>query len=61
MIALFIDMPETIKRQILVREQLGFAYNRRAGKNKDLGDRAEASEFSRTWRNSRAQVRRRWA
>ena len=42
MIALFNDMPETIKRQILVREQLGFAYNRRAGKNKDLGDRAEA-------------------
>jgi tetratricopeptide (TPR) repeat protein len=42
MIALFNDMPETLKRQILVREQLGFAYNRRAGKNKDLADRAEA-------------------
>lgn len=42
MISLFTDMPETLKRQILVREQLGFAYNRRAGKNKDLADRAEA-------------------
>ncbi len=42
MITLYNDMPETLKRQILVREQLGFAYNRRAGKNKDLGDRAEA-------------------
>jgi tetratricopeptide (TPR) repeat protein len=42
MIALFNDMPEMLKRQILVREQLGFAYNRRAGKNKDLSDRAEA-------------------
>ena len=41
MIALFDEMPEMLKRQILVREQLGFAYNRRAGKNKDLGDRAE--------------------
>jgi tetratricopeptide (TPR) repeat protein len=42
MIALFNDMPEELKRQILVREQLGFAYNRRAGENKDLSDRAEA-------------------
>lgn len=42
MIALFNDMPEMLKRQILVREQLGFAYNRRAGKNNDLSDRAEA-------------------
>lgn len=42
MIALFNDMPEVLKRQVLVREQLGFAYNRRACKNKDLGDRAEA-------------------
>lgn len=41
-IAVFNDMPEVLKRQILVREQLGFAYNRRAGKNKDLSDRAEA-------------------
>lgn len=42
MIALFNDMPETLKRQILVREQLGFAYNRRAGENKDLSDRTKA-------------------
>ncbi len=42
MIALFGDMPETLKRQILVREQLGLAYNRRAGQKEDLGDRAEA-------------------
>jgi len=42
MIALFNDMPETLKRQILVREQLGFAHNRRADKNKDSADRAEA-------------------
>jgi tetratricopeptide (TPR) repeat protein len=42
MIDLYDAMPETLKRQILVREQLGFAYNRRAGKNKNLGDRAEA-------------------
>lgn len=42
MIVLFDEMPEMLKRQILVREQLGFAYNRRAGKNKNLVDRAEA-------------------
>ncbi|AOS84639.1 hypothetical protein BIU88_11140 [Chlorobaculum limnaeum] len=42
MIALHDAMPEMLKRQILVREQLGFAYNRRAGENKDLTDRAEA-------------------
>lgn len=42
MIRLYEDMPETIKRQVLVREQLGFAYNRRAGKNKDDSDRAQA-------------------
>ncbi len=42
MIALFEDMPKALKRQILVREQLGFAYNRRAGKNKDPADRMEA-------------------
>ena len=45
MIALFDEMPEMLKRQILVREQLGFAYNRRAGKNKDLGDRAEVLQI----------------
>lgn len=42
MIDLFEDMPETLKRQVLVREQLGFAYNRRAGDDNDAGDRAEA-------------------
>lgn len=42
MIAVVRDMPETLRRQILVREQLGFAYNRRAGKKKNPADRAEA-------------------
>lgn len=42
MISLFEDMPEMLKRQILVREQLGFAYNRRAGERNDSADRAEA-------------------
>jgi hypothetical protein len=42
MIAVYSDMPEMLKRQILVREQVGFAYNRRAGKSKNLADRAEA-------------------
>lgn len=42
MIQLYDEMPETLKRQVLVREQLGFAYNRRAGKKKDGSDRAEA-------------------
>ncbi len=42
MIDVFNDMPETLKRQILVREQLGFAFNRRAAKNKDRADRNEA-------------------
>ena len=42
MIAVFGSMPETLKRQILVREQLGFAYNRRAGANQNAADRAEA-------------------
>jgi hypothetical protein len=42
MIAVYNDMPEMLKRQILVREQVGFAYNRRAGKSKDCADRAEA-------------------
>ncbi|HZT33078.1 MAG TPA: TRAFs-binding domain-containing protein [Bryobacteraceae bacterium] len=31
MIELYQRMPGTLKRQVLVREQLGFAYNRRAG------------------------------
>jgi hypothetical protein len=42
MISLFNDMPEMLKRQVLVREQLGFAYNRRAGENNDCADRVEA-------------------
>jgi hypothetical protein len=42
MISAVAHMPETLRRQILVREQLGFAYNRRAGKNKSPADRAEA-------------------
>ena len=42
MIASYDDMPEALKRQILVREQLGLAYNRRAGRTKDAEDRAEA-------------------
>lgn len=42
MISVYNDMPETLKRQILVREQLGFAYNRRAGESNNPADRAEA-------------------
>ena len=42
MIQLFQDMPEELKRQIMVREQLGFAYNRRASATKNMADRAEA-------------------
>lgn len=42
MITLYEEMPETLKRQVLVREQLGFAYNRRAGEKKNPADRAEA-------------------
>lgn len=42
MITLFYDMPEVLKRQVLVREQLGFAYNRRGENNKDVADCAEA-------------------
>jgi hypothetical protein len=42
MISLHDSMPKVLKRQILVREQLGFAYNRRAGKTKNAADRAQA-------------------
>lgn len=42
MIALYGQMPEVLKRQILVREQLGFAYNRRASLNQSPADRHEA-------------------
>ena len=42
MIAFYEEMPEVLKRQILVREQLGFAYNRRATTNQDPSDRDQA-------------------
>ncbi len=42
MIAIYEDMPVVLKRQILVREQLGFAYNRRSGAGGNLADREEA-------------------
>lgn len=42
MIAVHDAMPEMLKRQVLVREQLGFAYNRRAGANRNPADRQEA-------------------
>ncbi|RXK89235.1 DUF4071 domain-containing protein [Chlorobaculum sp. 24CR] len=42
MIDLYEAMPLILKKQIMVREQLGFAYNRRAGENKSPTDRAEA-------------------
>ena len=42
MIVLYGDMPQMLKRQILVREQVGFAYSRRAGESKNPADRAEA-------------------
>ncbi len=45
MIALVDEMPSPLQRQILVREQLGFAYNRRAGVNNDEADRAMALEI----------------
>ena len=42
MISVFDDMPEILKRQILVREQAGFAYNRCAGASGNPADRDEA-------------------
>jgi hypothetical protein len=45
MIALHDDMPETLRRQILVREQLAFAYNRRAGATGSAADRGEALQI----------------
>ena len=42
MIGLFEEFPKALKRQVLVREQLGFAYNRRAGATGNAADRAEA-------------------
>lgn len=42
MIVLYGQMPEVLKHQILVREQLGFAYNRRATRTRNPADRIEA-------------------
>ncbi|MEB3242948.1 MAG: TRAFs-binding domain-containing protein [Cyanobacteriota bacterium] len=42
MIAFFDEMPEVLKRQVLVREQLAFAYNRRAAATQQPADRLEA-------------------
>ena len=42
MISFHDKMPEVLKRQILVREQLGFAYNRRSGETKNPADRMQA-------------------
>lgn len=45
MVALYDAMPEVLKRSILVREQLAFALNRRAGKVIDSPDRRRAIEL----------------
>lgn len=45
MIELYEEMPEVLKRQILVREQLAFALNRRAGEKKQPEDRKRALEI----------------
>ena len=45
MISLVEEMPALLTRQILVREQLGFAYNRRAGKTGNPADRVEAQQI----------------
>ena len=42
MIGLVRDLPAALQRQVLVQEQLGFAYNRRAGVTGNPADRAEA-------------------
>ncbi|MEZ5934123.1 MAG: TRAFs-binding domain-containing protein [Alphaproteobacteria bacterium] len=42
MIGVYKGMPEALKRQVMVREQLAFALNRRAGKNKAPDDRQKA-------------------
>jgi len=62
MIELYERMPETLKRQILVREQLGFAYNCRAGmKTRTIGgqraDRQRARNPSRRRRSAGAELR----
>ncbi len=44
MIALYEHFPEVVKRQVLPREQLGFALNRRAGKQNNPRDRELALE-----------------
>lgn len=45
MIALIDDMPAVLQRQILVREQQGFAYNRRAGRTGSDADCERALEI----------------
>ncbi|MEM8557573.1 MAG: TRAFs-binding domain-containing protein [Bacteroidota bacterium] len=45
MIDLVEAMPAVLQRQVLVREQLGFAYNRRAGRDKNSVDRAKALQI----------------
>ena len=45
MVALFDKMPSVLQRQILVREQLAFAYNRRAGNTGSEEDRARALDL----------------
>ncbi len=48
MIALYQQLPVTLKRQVLVREQLAFAYNRRAGAaQQHPGDRRKAIKLLR--------------
>jgi hypothetical protein len=42
MIALYADLPAVLRRQVLLREQVAFAYNRRAGANDDDADRDKA-------------------
>ncbi len=45
MISLHENMPEALKHQVLVREQLAFALNRRAGKEDNAQDRSRALEI----------------
>lgn len=45
MIGLYDRMPEVLRRQVLVREQLGFALNRRAGRDRNHDDRRRALQI----------------
>jgi hypothetical protein len=42
MIKVFDAMPESLQQQVPIRQQLAFAYNRRAEATKEAGDRAQA-------------------